>query len=210
VKGLHGTAVAAIIDIRTGDVTFLPHLLTPRIYHGLIRFGESVYVFGGCQTGNYVDRQEEDLKSAETFDFELNQVWAELPNMCEARRPLTACIWRGLIYLSGSLNPSLEAFHPVSKTYTLLPLSLPSDSNTVVFPSFGNLVALSTSYISTIALTAAGDYKLTSKRHEKVTCGSRCPAVVWGGRVYLIQGDRTVVLDAEKGVRPPVAAKEWK
>ena len=204
-KGYVTTDTVTIIDRHIGRVQHLSSLSTSRAYHGVICCEGAVYVFGGVHRDEYAPKSK-GLKSAEVFHVQ-QKVWEALPDMSEARSYLAACIWQGLIYLSGSLSPSLEAFHPVSKTYTLLPLSLPLDFDAVLFPSFDNLVLLSATHISTITLTAAGHYKAVSDEHEKVTCWCRCPAVVWGGLVYLVQEERTAVLDAEKGGRVSVALK---
>lgn len=197
----HGTAIAAVVDCYTGEVTSLPNMRTAREEAGMLRYEDWIYVFGGYATGNYKDPRGANLSSAEAMRLPTQEVWTALPNMQESRRRVTPCLWRSLIYLSGGENTSIEAFNPTQRTYSLLSISLPEDSDASLCLKNDSLLVFSSFHLSTITLTGA-EYRISSKRHERVPSYSLCPAVLWRNSVFLMQADKFTTLDSVVGNRP--------
>jgi hypothetical protein len=115
-------STAFLLDKET--VTDLPYLPQGRTLAGALFNPEksSVYVFGGYDRG--ILYTENELRTGLSYSLALHSTWSSLPDMHHARSGFNPCWGDGVVYLPGGCT-SVEAFHPLTGTMTLLGLQLP-------------------------------------------------------------------------------------
>jgi N-acetylneuraminic acid mutarotase len=93
----------------------------PRVVHGVVSIGESIYLFGGAtqsKGGPLID-----LNDAYRFDT-VSKKWSTLKRMPQASRALGVTVARGSIYLIGGVNQkgldTVYVYQPVQDEYRLV------------------------------------------------------------------------------------------
>jgi hypothetical protein len=127
------------LNLLTFQLSPLPALSIPRNAPGVAKAVGNIYAFGGFYPPNH-------LKSSEKCSL-VNKQWQPIASMQHARSDFTPCIFRDLIYLvDGKEHRTVESFCPLTETFTVLPISLPTrfayDSDTAAFVANGELCLL--------------------------------------------------------------------
>lgn len=203
---LHGSRTAAIVHVTTGAVTPLPLMTGAREDHAVVKFEDWVYAFGGFETGGYKDPMGAPVKTAEAIHLTDLREWEFLPEMQVERTPVTACVLRTLIYLCS--QGELHTFSPSARQFTQLHITVASKLGATICVKSGQLVVISEFTISLITLTEQGGHSVKTLRQDQKQVHTRCPAVVWSGLAYLMQTDRSVVVDLVTGRRPAFVQKQ--
>jgi len=128
---------AVHINTITGEVTFLPEMLTARANSGIAYVEGVIYLFGGfCEGGKEHD-------SGEKFTFAANE-WTQLENrMASSRFQFTPYPHQQTIYIAGGWHTTaVEAFDIPTETFTTLPLVLPKPFGTTCLVYNDELVVL--------------------------------------------------------------------
>lgn len=127
------------LNLLTFQLSPLPALSTPRNAPGVAKALGNIYAFGGFYPPDH-------LKSSEKCSL-ANKQWQPITSMHYARSDFTPCIFKNLIYLvDGKEHRTVESFCPLTETFTVLPISLPTrfacDSDTAAFVVNGELCLL--------------------------------------------------------------------
>jgi hypothetical protein len=128
---------AVHINTVTGEVTFLPEMLTARANAGIAYVDGVIFLFGGfCEGGKEHD-------SGEKFSFATNE-WTQLENrMASSRFQFTPYPHQQTIYIAGGWHSTaVEAFDIATETFTTLPLVLPKPFGTTCFVYNDELIVL--------------------------------------------------------------------
>ena len=123
-----------LIDSTSAYVEQLDSMLVPRSQHGIIQYGDSIYVFGGLG--------KTYMKSCEEYRFQ-TKMWRTIPDMKEARDGFNPCLHNEAVYLIGGSNASTaEQFIPQTETFLLLNIALPKADCSIALIEGDEIVVL--------------------------------------------------------------------
>ena len=108
--------MVAEVDLVDFRVKNWPKMLVERVFPGVAKVGETVYVFGGY----YRHSLQSSCESV------TERVWTALPSMNNVRFNFTAVVFRSQVYLPGvAYSSALEVFTPATLQFHCL--SVPGD-----------------------------------------------------------------------------------
>lgn len=115
------TAQSGIIHCKTGEVTRLPDMSTPRCRHASLLYHDHIYVFAGSND------TEIHTDTVEKLSLKSESQWTKLPNLPIKSAFSTPCRKDTLVYFFGGWNTNL-CFHfdLLSEVFTLLPFTTPA------------------------------------------------------------------------------------
>ena len=93
---------------------------------GLVKFEQSLYVFGGYTDENYT----RGLRSAETYEI-ASDTWTMIPSMPKGGRFVSAVVVKNQIFIT-SASFTLMSFKPLTQAYHELELSCPNRRKSLV------------------------------------------------------------------------------
>lgn len=109
-----------LLEISSFQLSSMPSLSTPRAYAGVAKMNAVFYVFGGYYASYQALCSCEKIKVSD-------KLWTPINSMIRPRSSFTPCQFRSLFYLVAAVEPTVETFNPETDTFTVLPVSLPSD-----------------------------------------------------------------------------------
>jgi len=178
--GAHPASTAVYeLDLLSAKLTCLPSLLTPRAGAGVAKASDFVYTFGGWNDSG-------SMKSCEKYSLQERQ-WRPLRGMLEPRRCFTPCYFRALIYLPCPLDTStIETFSPLTDTFAVLSVSLPSQMERWSSVAF---VANEELFVLTVG-KQLGRWRINSDREFRLTdterqCWSSQPPLVTDSLAFI-------------------------
>lgn len=112
---LGAVSTAFRVNVETGEVKPAKDMLERRHSHGIVAFGDAVFVFGGAR--------DQLLKSAEVYR---GNTWLSLPNMHSFHRLFSPLVHGTHIYLLGGADcVSAERLDTLTLEYHILDIVLP-------------------------------------------------------------------------------------
>ena len=133
VTGGAGSRAAWMLTRRAKEQ--LQDMREERMSHGVVRYQDWVYVFGG-RIGT-----SSAVKSWERYSL-IPRTWDRHGSMKEERRFFSPGVHQGKIYLAGGLCESIEVFDPVSERFTWVAKGLPSRLGGLVLSLSDQLLVL--------------------------------------------------------------------
>jgi len=143
----------------------------------------SVFAFGGSQIGYLPMTVCEKCSLPSTH-------WTPLPPMYYPRMAFTPGVFKALLYLASTAaydHRAVESFSPYTETFTVLPVSLPSDlalgCGSVAFVIEGELVLLTnTKQIVRWKIEGEAHFRVSATDRQ---CSSLHPPLIVGTRAYI-------------------------
>lgn len=168
-----------MLDITTQKLQTMPNLNTPRLYSGVIKVGQCVYVFGSYSP---------NLAVCEKFSL-ANRVWTNLRDMNSPRFAFQPAAYLSDIFLANPQGGSrtIEVFNTETEVFRTLQFQVPAQISSNIF-----------AYVAAEELHLAGNscvskWKINSTAEPQVTsfpglpsCYSSSPALVMGSEVYMV------------------------
>lgn len=188
---------AFTVNLATGTLTPLPDMQMARDRCGLIVYDKVAYVFGGGNEGSAFPIAP-CAHTSEALSTAFNSPWERLADMNQPRWRFSPCAWKAEIYLCDAL--SIEIFSPESRSFRLVSIPFPQEEREAcAYLWQDQLVVLSHNYTTTIRYVD-GRLESESSKHALLwKTVAECLPLVWGSRVYWVNREEVVVVEAKTG-----------